>query len=423
MDSAIRSQLASGQVETARSALVSMKAFENDANYVSRMHELGSEFTKQKDYSTALQIYADLKQQYPGHDRAPGLQRSVIQTYLERGDQDAVGRELGVFFAEFAEHPKFVEQAQQLAADFAGRKEADWAIEVYAGLLETHPEHDRAIRFHAGLTKAVIQKGSLDEADILVDLLERDYQSRPDYAGVVNDLGETYRTQKEYARAINVFRKTLAAESSQQDALSAYAGIARSAVWLDDYAIDPNSFEVYETDPNSPSANEMVIDSIIQKLMAHYEQTRRQDYLVCEIGEDYYFKGLNAKSIGDVPQLRAEMNRAIEVWEKNITPYADAGYQYHVNSFIGNAYRDMGYYETAIRYFRQVMKDWPQSDGNWFVQYKIILCYERSYNAGKIEQEDAQVQIIEACRELLERYPECSVKGNVQRILLTYEAM
>ena len=83
----------------------------------------------------------------------------------------------------------------------------------------------------------------------------------------------------------------------------------------------------------------------------------------------------------------------------------------------------MGYYETAIRYFRQVMKDWPQSDGNWFVQYKIILCYERSYNAGKIEQEDAQVQIIEACRELLERYPECRAKGNVQQILLTYEAM
>ena len=433
MDSAIRAQLASGQVETARSALVSMKAFENDANYVSRMHELGSEFTKQKDYSTALQIYADLKQQYPGHDRAPGLQRSVIQTYLEMKDQDAVGRELDVFFADYAEHPKFVEQAQHLAADFADRKEADWVIEVYAGLLETLPEHDRAIRFHAGLTKAVIQKGSLDEADILVDLLERDYQSRPDYAGVVNDLGETYRTQKEYARAINVFRKTLAAESSQKDALSAYAGIARSAVWLDDYAIDPNTYELHEigpnyiadfkADPNTPMINENIIDSIIQKLMAHYEQTQRQDYLVCEIGEDYYFKGLNAKSIGDMPQLRAEMNRAIEVWEKNITPYADAGYQYHVNSFIGNAYRDMGSYETAIRYFRRVMKDWPQSDGNWFVQYKIILCYERSYNDGKIEQEEAQVQIIEACRELLERYPECSVKGNVQRILLTYEAM
>ena len=121
MDSAIRSQLASGQVETARSALVSMKAFENDANYVSRMHELGGEFAKSKDYSTALQIYADLKQQYPGHDRAPGLQRAVMQTYLERWDQDAVGRELGVFFAEFAEHPKFVDPAQQLAADFAGR--------------------------------------------------------------------------------------------------------------------------------------------------------------------------------------------------------------------------------------------------------------------------------------------------------------
>jgi len=410
-----------------------MKAFENDANYVSRMHELGSEFAKQKDYSTALQIYADLKQQYPGHDRAPGVQRSVIQTYLDMGDRDAVGRELDVFFADYAEHPKFVEQAQQLAADFAARKEADWVIEVYAGLLETLPEHDRAIRFHAGLTKAVIQKGSLDAADELVDLLERDYQSRPDYAGVVNDLGETYRTQKEYARAINVFRKTLAAESSQEDALTAYAGIARSAVWLDNYAIDPNTYELHEivpndfaehkADPNTPMINENIIDSIIQKLMAHYEQTRRQDYLVCEIGEDYYFKGLNAKSIGDVPQLRAEMTRAVEVWEKNLTSYADSGYQCLMYFFMAGAYQRMESYETAIHYYQKVIHEWPQFEKNWFAQYMIVECNDDMFIKEMMTEEDAKIRVIEACRELLDRYPDCKVSEFVQGMLRKYEAM
>jgi len=430
-----------------------MKAFENDANYVSRMHELGSEFAKQKDYSTALQIYADLKQQYPGHDRAPGVQRSVIQTYLEMKDQDAVGRELDVFFADYAEHPKFVEQAQHLAADFAARKEADWVIEVYAGLLETLPEHDRAIRFHAGMTKAVIQKGSLDEADILVDLLERDYQSRPDYAGVVNDLGETYRTQKEYARAINVFRKTLAAESSQEDALTAYAGIAKAGVWLSNKTIDPNTFEVYEmdqniaaieemdpnsfeaskADPNNPliaevdpnvlSQNDIAVDSIIQKLIAHYEDIQRQDYRVFEIAEEYYFRGQKAILTGNKQRVQSDMTRAVEVWEKNLTSYADSGYQCLMYFFMAGAYQRMESYETAIHYYQKVIHEWPQFEKNWFAQYMIVECNDDMYIKEMLTEEDAKIRVIEACRELLEHYPDCKVSEFVQGMLTNYEAM
>jgi len=254
-------------------------------------------------------------------------------------------------------------------------------------------------------------------------LLERDYQSRPDYAGVVNDLGETYRSQKEYARAINVFRKTLAAESSQQDALSAYAGIARSAVWLDDYAIDPNSFEAYETDSNSPSANEMVIDSLIQKLMAHYEQTQRQDYRVFEIAEEYYFRGQKAILTGNKQRVQSDMTRAVEVWEKNLTSYADSGYQCLMYFFMAGAYQRMESYETAIHYYQKVIHDWPQFEKNWFAQYMIVECNDDMYIKEMLTEEDAKIRVIEACRELLEHYPDCKVSEFVQGMLRKYEAM
>ena len=377
-DSAIRAQLASGQVETARSALVSMKAFENDANYVSRMHELGGEFAKSKDYSTALQIYADLKQQYPGHDRAPGVQRSVIQTYLDMGDQDAVGRELDVFFADYAEHPKFVEQAQHLAADFAGRKEADWAIEVYAGLLETHPEHDRAIRFHAGLTKAVIQKGSLDEADILVDLLERDYQSRPDYAGVVNDLGETYRNQKEFAKATNMYRKTLAAESSQRDDLRAYIGIAKASVRLTDNIIDPNEL-INVIDLNSMS-NNLNIES---------------DFNIPDVNE---ILNILVTDYGDVPGLYNELTGlaedffaaykyeyAIKVALKIIEHETGTSHAGDCVYMIAHCARKLNDETTQLEYYLIVMNQYPQCALAYRVPNELGLLYLEQGNYEQAE--------------------------------------
>jgi tetratricopeptide (TPR) repeat protein len=283
------------------------------------------------------------------------------------------------------------------------------------------------------LIKTCLKKGALAQADTLIDTLQTAYSAHPDYAGVVNDVGEACRGQKEYVRAINVYRMTLAAESSKENVLAACAGIAKAAVWLGNSTMDPNSFEVREmdqntaviakADPNSPSANDKLIDSIIQKLMAYYEQTQRQDYSIFEIAEEYCFRAGDALSKGDRQQALGDFSRAIEIWQKNISLFADSGYQCLVCYFTANTYQHMEYYEDAISHYQQVLNQWTQFDRNWFAQYMIAKCYNELFSNGIISQEEAKFQVIKACRELEEQYPDSKASVPAQKLLTKYEAL
>ena len=167
----------------------------------------------------------------------------------------------------------------------------------------------------------------------------------------------------------------------------------------------------------------MVIDSLIQKLMAHYEQTRRQDYRVFEIAEEYYFRGQKAILTGNKQRVQSDMIRAVEDWEKNLTSYADSGYQCLMYFFMAGAYQRMESYETAIHYYQKVIHDWPQFEKNWFAQYMIVECNDDMYIKEMLTEEDAKIRVIEACRELLEHYPDCKDSEFVQGMLRKYEAM
>ncbi|MBN1796106.1 MAG: tetratricopeptide repeat protein, partial [Sedimentisphaerales bacterium] len=64
-----------GQIEQAEAALAGLKQnYSSLPEYVKEVHELGWDFIKTGQYDTALQIYRDLQQQFPSHERAAGWQ-------------------------------------------------------------------------------------------------------------------------------------------------------------------------------------------------------------------------------------------------------------------------------------------------------------------------------------------------------------
>lgn len=211
-----------------------------------------------------------------------------------------------------------------------------------------------------------------------MDLLERDYQSRPDYAGVVNDLGETYRNQKEFAKATNMYRKTLAAESSQRDDLRAYIGIAKASVRLTDNIIDPNEL-INVIDLNSMS-NNLNIES---------------DFNILDVNE---ILNILVTDYGDVPGLYNELTGlaedffaaykyeyAIKVALKIIEHETGTSHAGDCVYMIAHCARKLNDETTQLEYYLIVMNQYPQCALAYRVPNELGLLYLEQGNYEQAE--------------------------------------
>ena len=66
-----------------------------------------------QDYAAARQIFTNLQNQFPNHEQAVLLQRSVIQTYVEQGDAvngDQVRQAVEQMKTNYQSHPDYANQ-------------------------------------------------------------------------------------------------------------------------------------------------------------------------------------------------------------------------------------------------------------------------------------------------------------------------
>ena len=380
--------------------------------------QVGDKYRETGKYDKAREIYVALKGAHPSHEGAR-FQRLIVQSYFEQGSQEGVDRELGIFLTEYMDHPHLLVEASRMASWFEKSKEMGRVVEIYTALSAMLPEHKDSIRFLGELIRAYVKVGAATEADSHIALLTSEYHAHPAYADVLNKIGDAYRGRKEFVKAFNLYGVSLEVATSRNVELDAYAGMAKAAVWLRGYAMDPNSIAMdpnsIARDPNSTAtdqaaggtacANLQVVDAVIEKLMAHYRATKRQDYRVFEIAEEFCFSARDFNRTGNKKQSVADVSTAIKIWEQNVSPFADSGYKCMTRYFVANAYRQIDAQEDAIKHFQHVIREWPQFDRAWFAHLNIIEGYRKLLISGRMPEEEAKSLILDACRTHIQRYP------------------
>ena len=367
------------------------------ADLVKDLHEFAcKEVRSKKQYALEESIYARLLKQFPNDERAPGIVASRITCCMKQNDTAGTEENIDLLFSNYTEPAdSFLSAAEEVIKRYGRLHDAGMVIELCNRVLSVYPDHARSLSYQAKLVKAYLDVDSKSQADGVVAQVLQTYSGYSDFAKTVNGIANAYRQAKDYSKSIELYQTALARAEDAKVKLDSYAGLGKAKARL------------------SGAADSGDVDGIVQVLMTDFKDAKRLGYHIFQIGEEYYFRAEEAMSQDNREQAEPEFQKAISIWQKSINEIDDSYHQAMAAYFSAAAYGSMGQDEDAVRYYRQVVDQYPTYKKAWYAQYNVAKIYEKLLKQDKTSVD----QLRFVYRTLLENYPECPVSDIVKKRL------
>jgi tetratricopeptide (TPR) repeat protein len=381
----IQNNLDLGQKESAKAEVKTLfSTYQDNPELVKQAHELAWHFTQKKDFGTAIQVYSELQNQFPNHERAVWFQRSKVETYLEQGDVSKAISAVEQLKKNYKSHPDYANQMEKMAGILIDKNQPAVAQEVSDTLLKTFPEHERAIWFLHYKARSEIWMKDPNLAESTISRMRKDYAIHPDYADAMSWTAYNYRTSGDYPRGIALYQEVIDLNPPAKVQVRCLAGIAQA------YARMGNDTQMQKT-----------MDSLISKYKV--SQSDGVAFYVFGIGEDYYYMAQDAAKVGDPNQISKSLYaKAVAVWQdfENAMPnHNSPQYPY----FSGLVSQQLGQYEKAIVYYQKVISKWPNYEQTWHSRLMAVECLDAMKMAGKIDVSQADTAKQALYQEILQK--------------------
>lgn len=392
----IQNDLDLGQKESAKADVKTLFiAYQDNPELVKQAHELAWQFTQKKDFGTAIQIYSELQNQFPNHERAVWFQRSKVETYLEQGDVSKAISAVEQLKKNYQSHPDYANQMEKMAGILIDRNQPAVAQEVSDTLLKTFPEHERAIWFLHYKARSEIWMKDPNCAEPTIDRMRKDYAVHPDYADAMSWTAYNYRTSGEYPRGIALYQEVIDLNPPAKVQVRCLAGIAQA------YARMGNDVKMQET-----------MDTLISNFKV--SQAEGVAFYVFGIGEDYYYMAQDAAKAGDPNQISKGLyTKALAVWqdfENAMSNHNSPQYPY----YSGLICQKLGDYEQAMTYYQKVIKKWPGYEKTWHAQFMMTQCMDRLASSGKLDSQEVGLTKESLYLDILRKDPNTPVGGYIR---------
>ncbi len=229
----IQNALDMGQNELAKAEVENLfSIYQDKAEFVKQTHELGWEFVQKRDYTTALRIYTGLQEQFPGHERGPWFQRSIIQTYLEQGDTAKALEAVEQMKNDFQTCLDYVNQMEKLVGVLVDENLPAAAKSVCEVLLEKYPNHPRLPWFFQAKARSEVWMKEPALADATVARMQQECGTDPNFADAMSWTAYEFRKAGYYQRAIELYEALLSQNPPPKVQLRSLASIAQAYVRL-----------------------------------------------------------------------------------------------------------------------------------------------------------------------------------------------
>jgi len=236
-----------------------------------------------------------------------------------------------------------------------------------------------------------------NQSEEALDKLIADFSEHPDFPETLYWIAERYRWAREYEQAKNLYEQVM-----QDYPDSVYASRAELGLSTANFM----SIFISQGDDQAEEA--------LDKMVADFNDHPDLAKTIFVIGELYYNNALGNAKEGLTDQAEANFARTISVWERIITqlPESKLTILQDAYYFAAACYRRLGEYEKAIQYWQKIVDDWPDYQYAWSAQCLIGECYEKLRNSGTISQSEANPEIEQAYKAVIEKYPDCSLVGH-----------
>ena len=227
--------------------------------------------------------------------------------------------------------------------------------------------------------------GAFQQITAPLDELLTKYKDHPDYVKVINDTAFTFRKNKQYDKAVELYQQALSSNPDAERKLDAQAGMAKAYVHMDKSA---------------------EVDAIVRQIMTDYPEAEKPGYHNFQIGEEYYFRAEEVGRNNDQEQIRLNFQRALDVWQKNIQEVPDVQHQCYACFYTGMIFEKRKEYEKAIEYYDRVVNDFPDSGKVCAAHSLTAGIYYTQYQSKIISKAQAADEIQQINQIILSRWPD-----------------
>jgi tetratricopeptide (TPR) repeat protein len=217
---------------------------------------------------------------------------------------------------------------------------------------------------------------------------------------ILNKVARSYQKNEDHEKSIELYQRVLASSTDQNQQLWSVRGIAVSSAWL--------------------GGDEEVL-SKVNFICNNFKTHRIAGKSIFIIGEQYYFKGVKAAAQSNKELAKDYCQKAISIWNKNITEINDPHYICLATYFTAVALEQTGKHEDAISYYKKTLQDFPDYDKAWNAQYRIARCYDQMCKRKLISKDEAGTYISQACQKVKENYPDCKVINFAEKLNKKYQ--
>ena len=147
----------------------------------------------------------------------------------------------------------------------------------------------------------------------------------------------------------------------------------------------------------------LYINSLVSLILSHSDTLKQADQYLFDIGEAYYLRAEKVLRLGNKTQAQTEYADALAIWENIRAKSTDPNQQANAIYYSGAAFSAMEDYETAVKYFSEVVEKYPNYKKAWYARFRIAQIYETFQVQGKVTKEAIKV----AYERLLQNDPNC----------------
>ena len=447
----------SGDYPAAQEAIDRLKADFSGDSLSGKLCRIASEYGRSGKNEEAASIYQGVIADYPGTEDAFNARRALVILYISMGNYTAAQQALDKLTAEFPPGESDLPRALYfIAKAYEDTNRYEEALSTYRTIIKDYPSSDYALTARKRLVSlydswkgsegtgktaspdlAAAFSGYSSSPEMLYNLAKgcedsnRYEAAKSIYQNIVTDYNSSEYSVEAQKELVLIHMRS-GGGTEEQEALynqfvylPGHPGLAAEAL----YAIAQECEKQGKTELANRAyinamwmdvhffvgeGNDTEADKVIDNMIASFGWHKDLPAMVCRSAEIYYRKGRHKRiDDGDEKEAIKYIRKAIGVWEKVVSQVPkcdDTARAYYCAAVCYS--QELKEYAKGIEYYRKVVENWPNYRHAWHAQYFIGTYYERLKETGAIDKIEADTQIEQAYKAVVEKYPDSNSAGD-----------
>jgi TolA-binding protein len=241
-------------------------------------------------------------------------------------------------------------------------------------------------------TKILTQmdKGDQKETDSAIEQMVAEFSGRPEVPGELCRIAIWYEQHNKFDKAGEIYERIVAQFPDTNFAEESVQDVVRLT-----------------TDVKKSINNDEAIGQLAARLRTRLGQTPQLASALCSVGGEYQRQAQISEQVkGDPARAKAFLEEAVQTYNEVIKLAGDSEPAARAYLQSGNCFCKLQKFSDALNCYKEIKGRWPGSRFEPDCLEGIGKCYEGLFKQGQISQPQADAEIEQAYKELLQKYPD-----------------